>query len=176
VKIAKNTVVTVSYTLSDAQNKILEEGLEPITYLHGGYDTILPVIEQALEGQEIGYTTMIQVEPEDAFGEYDAMLVRVEDRDRLPSPLEEGMQLEGIPDGEEGDKGIIFMVTAIAEDKVILDGNHPLAGMALRFSLNVLDVRAATDEEIAREYVLDNLEENMDDEDNSNQYRSFLIH
>ena len=49
MKIVKNTVVTVSYTLSDAQNKILEEGLEPITYLHGGYDTILPAIEQALE-------------------------------------------------------------------------------------------------------------------------------
>ena len=176
MKIAKDTVVTVSYTLSDAQNKILEEGLEPITYLHGGYDTILPAIEQALEGQEIGYTTMIQVEPEDAFGEYDAMLVRVEDRDRLPSPLEEGMQLEGIPDGDEGDEGVIFMVTAIAEDKVILDGNHPLAGMALRFSLNVLDVRAATDEEIAREYALNDLEENTDDEGKSNQYRSFLLH
>ena len=122
---------------------------------------------------------MIQVEPEDAFGEYDTMLVRVEDRDRLPSPLEEGMQLEGIPDGDENDGGIIFMVMAIAEDKVILDGNHPLAGMALRFSLNVLDVRAATEEEIAREYVWDDSEESTDDEESSSsssQYRSFLIH
>lgn len=172
MKIAKNTVVTVSYKLSDAQNKLLEEGQEPITYLHGGYDNILPAIENALEGKKTGYSTVIQVEPEDAFGDYDTSLVRVEDRERLPSPLAVGMQLEGISD-DEMDDDMIFMVTAIADDKVVLDGNHPLAGIALRFSLNVLDVRDATEEEIAQEHIVDIQDDIQDDDD---QFRSFLIH
>ena len=76
MKIAKNTVVTVHYKLSDAQNNMLEDGQEPIVYLHGGYDDTLPALEKALDGQDIGYKTMIQVEPEDAFGEYDSALLK----------------------------------------------------------------------------------------------------
>lgn len=154
MKIAKNTVVTVHYTLSDAQGNLIEEGREPMVYLHGGYENTLLKIEEALDGKDIGYQTMIQVEPEDAFGEYDAELVKIESRDRLPSPIEVGMQLEGMPEsGEDDEESMIFTVTEIAGDKVVLDGNHPLAGIALRFSLNVADVRAATEEEIAHEHV-----------------------
>lgn len=155
MKIAKNTVVTLHYKLSDAQGNLIEESREPMVYLHGGYENTLPKIEEALEGKDTGYETTIQVEPEDAFGEYDADLVKIEPRNRLPTPLEVGMQFEGSPeDGEAGDEGaLIFTVTDIAEDKVVLDGNHPLAGMALRFTLNVADVRVATDEEIAHGHV-----------------------
>jgi FKBP-type peptidyl-prolyl cis-trans isomerase SlyD len=156
MKIAKNSVVTLNYKLSDAQGNLIEESHqnEPMIYLHGGYGNTLPKIEEALDGKDVGYETTIQVEPEDAFGEYDAALVKIESRDRLPNPLEVGMQFEGTPESDDpNDESMIFTVTDIADDKVVLDGNHPLAGMALRFSLQVTDIRIATDEEIAHEHV-----------------------
>lgn len=154
MKIAKNTVVTVHYKLSDAQGNLIEESREPMVYLHGGYENTLPKIEEALEGKAAGYETTIQVEPDDAFGEYDPNLIKIEPRNRLPEPIEVGMQFEGTPDGgEDGDEPLIFTVTDIADDKVVLDGNHPLAGMALRFTLNVTEVRTASDEEIAHQHV-----------------------
>ncbi len=175
MKITKNTVVTVHYKLSDAQNNLLEDAPEPIIYLHGNYENILPAIEKALDGKEVGYTTMIQVEPEEAFGEYDPNLLKVEDRNKFPSPLEIGMQFEGIPEGsDEDDEPIIFVVTDIADDKVVLDGNHPLAGIALRFSLNVVEVRAATPEEIAHQHV--HFPGIHDEEGEDDQYRSIIIH
>jgi FKBP-type peptidyl-prolyl cis-trans isomerase SlyD len=84
MKIAKNTVVTVNYKLSDAQNNLIEEGSQPMVYLHGGYENTLPKIEEELDGKEVGYSS-IQVEPEDAFGDYDAELVKVEPRNRCLS-------------------------------------------------------------------------------------------
>ena len=101
MKIAKNTVVTVEYKLSDAQGDLIEEGREPMVYLHGGYENTLPKIEEALEGKEAGFEDTIQVEPEDAFGEYDPNLVKIEPRARLPEPLEVGMQFEGSPETED---------------------------------------------------------------------------
>lgn len=154
MKIAKNTVVTVHYKLSDAQGNLIEESSEPMVYLHGGYENTLPKIEEALEGKDVGYETTIQVEPNDAFGEYDPNLIKVEPRNRLPEPVEVGMQFEGTPDDAEGgDESIIFTVTDIADGQVVLDGNHPLAGMALRFTLNVAGVRGATEEEVAHQHV-----------------------
>lgn len=150
VKIAKNTVVSVQYKLSDAQGNLIEESSEPMVYLHGGYDGTFPKIEEALDGHEGGFETQLQLDPEDAFGDYDAELVKIEPRNRFPEPLEVGMQFEGVPDQPEEDEEdvLIYTVTDIAEDKVVLDGNHPLAGMALRFWLKVVEVRAATEEEI----------------------------
>jgi len=180
MKIVKNTVVTVEYVLSDAQGNVIEEGNDPMVYLHGGYENTLPKIEEALDGQALGFTTEIQLEPDDAFGEYDAELVKVEPRNRLPSPLEVGMQFEGIPD-EDDDNGdeLIFTVTDIADDKVVLDGNHPLAGVALRFGLHVTEIRAATEDEIKHEHVHDSYghHEDDDDEDDSGaEYRTHVIH
>lgn len=181
MKIAKNTVVTVHYKLSDAQGTLIEDGQEPMVYLHGGYENTLPKIEETLEGKVAGFDTTIQVEPEDAFGEYDADLVKVEERKNLPTPLEIGMQFEGTPDGDDDGDALIFTVTDIADDKVVLDGNHPLAGMALRFSLNVADVREASDEEIAHGHVHGahghHGDDDEDDEDDAgNEYRSHPIH
>ncbi|KQW96946.1 peptidylprolyl isomerase [Massilia sp. Root418] len=180
MKIAKNTVVTVNYKLSDAQNNLIEDGRQPMVYLHGGYENTLPKIEEELDGKETGYATTLQIEPEDAFGDYDANLVKVEPRNRLPEPLEVGMQFEGMPDGDDGDEeAMIFTVTEIADDKVVLDGNHPLAGMALRFELEVVDVRAATDEEIAHEHVHGahgHHHGDEDDGDEGDEFRSHPIH
>jgi len=180
MKIAANTVVTVYYKLGDAQGNLIEESREPMVYLHGGYENTLPKIEEALEGKDVGFETTVQVEPEDAFGEYDAQLVKIEPRNRLPEPLEVGMQFEGSPDGDDEEmESLIFTVTDIADDKVVLDGNHPLAGMALRFTLNVAGVRAATEEEIAHQHVHGEHGHQHDDDiggDESDQYRSYPLH
>jgi FKBP-type peptidyl-prolyl cis-trans isomerase SlyD len=179
MKIAKNTVVTLHYKLSDAQNNLIEESREPMVYLHGGYENTLPKIEEALEGKDVGFQTTIQVEPEDAFGEYDPDLIKIEPRNRLPEPLEIGMQFEGTPDSETaGEESLIFTVTEIADDKVVLDGNHPLAGMALRFSLDVAEVRAASDEEVAHQHVHGAHGHHHDDTegDEGDQFRSHPIH
>lgn len=153
MKIEKNTIVTLIYRLTDAQDNLIEESGEPMIYLHGGYSGTFPKIEELLEGQEIGFETRIQLEPEDAFGDYDTNLLKVESRDRFPTPLEIGMQFEGVPsaEGEEGsddDEVEIYTVTDIAEDRVVLDANHPLAGMALRFWVQVSEIREATPEEV----------------------------
>jgi FKBP-type peptidyl-prolyl cis-trans isomerase SlyD len=181
MKIAKNSVVTVEYKLSDAQNNLIEDGRQPMVYLHGGYENTLPKIEEELDGKDVGYHNTIQIEPEDAFGDYDPNLIKVEERSRLPEPLEVGMQFEGMPDGEDGEEeAMIFTVTEIADDKVVLDGNHPLAGMALRFELKVVDVRAATEDEIAHEHVHGaHGHHHGDDEDEGeegDQFRSHPIH
>lgn len=152
MKIAKNTVVSVNYKLSDAQNNLIEQSSEPMVYLHGGYHNTLPKIEEALDGKEAGYSTTIQVEPEDAFGEYDSELVKIEPVERLPQPLEVGMQFEGSPD-DDNEESVIFTVTEVADGKAVLDGNHPLAGIALRFELAVTEVRAASEEEVSHGHV-----------------------
>ena len=177
MKIAKNTVVTVNYKLSDAQNNLIEDGSQPMVYLHGGYENTLPKIEEELDGKEVGYTSTLQIEPDDAFGDYDPALVKIEPRNRLPEPLEVGMQFEGMPDSAEGDDdALIFTVTDIADDKVVLDGNHPLAGMALRFELAVIDVRPATEEEITHEHVHGAHGHHHGDEDDGDEGDAFRSH
>ncbi|MEO5677823.1 MAG: peptidylprolyl isomerase, partial [Usitatibacter sp.] len=105
-------------------------------------------IERAIEGKPVGETVRLQLEPDEAFGDYDADLVRVEPRSRYGEGLEVGMEIEDTFDDE--DEPRIYVVTDLAEDKVVLDGNHPLAGIALRFTCKVLALRKATDEEIER--------------------------
>jgi FKBP-type peptidyl-prolyl cis-trans isomerase SlyD len=112
------------------------------SYLHGGYGGLLAGLERAVEGKAPGETVRVQLEPEDAFGEYDAELVRLESAERYGEGIAAGMEVE-----EEGSR---YLVTDVAGGKVVLDGNHPLAGMALRFVLEVLAVRTAKPEEIAQ--------------------------
>jgi FKBP-type peptidyl-prolyl cis-trans isomerase SlyD len=125
-----------------------------MVYLHGGYEGTFPKIETLLDGQDVGYEASIQLEPSEAFGEYDPELLKIEPRARFPEPLEVGMQFEGVPDEEgeessdEDEEPLIYTVTDVADSQVVLDGNHPLAGMALRFWVQVEDIRIATDEEI----------------------------
>jgi FKBP-type peptidyl-prolyl cis-trans isomerase SlyD len=161
MKIEKNTIVSLRYKLTDAQNNVIEEPDSPMVYLHGGYEGTFPKIETLLDGQDIGYEATIQLEPSEAFGEYDPELLKIEPRTRFPEPLEIGMQFEGIPDADEEssqtsddseDEPLIYTVTDVVDNQVVLDGNHPLAGMALRFWVQVEDVRSATDDEIENRY------------------------
>jgi FKBP-type peptidyl-prolyl cis-trans isomerase SlyD len=153
MKIERNTVVTLAYRVTDPDGELIDPGERPIVYLHGGYDDIFPRIEQALQGKETGDSVQIKLQPAEAFGEYDADLVQIEPRSSFPEILEVGMQFEGALPGADDDDFIVYRVTQILDDKVMLDGNHPLAGTALVFSCTVSDVRPATAEEIAHGHV-----------------------
>ena len=155
MQVAKNMVVTLDYKVTDPDGELVDGGQEPLVYLHGGYDDIFPMIEEALQGKKVGESILVKMQPDDAFGEYDAELIQIEPRKAFPKELEVGMQFEGLPEGGEDDDILIYRVTEIADDKVVLDGNHPLAGMALVFSCTVTSVRPASPEEISHGHVHD---------------------
>jgi FKBP-type peptidyl-prolyl cis-trans isomerase SlyD len=143
-------VVSLTWQLADAQGQPIDELKEPIEFFYGGSD-LLPKVEEALAGQEVGYEAWLHLEPEHAFGDYDAELVCFEDRGLFPPNVEPGMQFEGLPEGsvtENMPADAIYTVTEVYETHVVLDGNHPLAGMALRLHVKVRDVREATEEEL----------------------------
>jgi len=153
MQIAKDTVVALDVQLSDVRGNLIQQSAEAVQYLHGGYDGIFPAVEAALQGRAQGDKIEVRLEPEDAFGEYDAELVRMAERAQFPPELEAGMQFE--QESGAGDELLIYTVTDVAGDQVVLDGNHPLAGMALRFACTVVAVRAATAGEIERGYADD---------------------
>ena len=147
MQIEAGRVVTLAYELRDADGEPLEEDNARMAYLHGGYGGIFPKVEEALEGKAVGDEMDMTLEPEDAFGEYDAELLLVEPRDRFPDTLEVGMQFEGVP-GEKEDEARIYTVTDVTDDTVVVDGNHPLAGERLWFKCSVAEVRVATPDEL----------------------------
>jgi FKBP-type peptidyl-prolyl cis-trans isomerase SlyD len=155
MQVARNTVVTLDYNVTDPDGELVDAGKEPLIYLHGGHDDIFPMIEEALQGKKVGETVIVKMQPDDAFGEYDADLVEIESRKDFPRELQLGMQFEGLPEGGQEDDALIYRVTEIADDKVVLDGNHPLAGMALVFTCTVTAVRPASAEEIAHGHIHD---------------------
>jgi FKBP-type peptidyl-prolyl cis-trans isomerase SlyD len=150
MKIAKDTVVTLHYRVADANGRLIEQSKTPMVYLHGGYENTLPKIEQALDGQETGHEVTLDLQPEDAFGQRDESLVRVIPRSEFPPGVKVGGQLEGRTDDGQPR---VFHVMKIKGPEVHLDGNHPLAGKALKFHLKVTGVRAASAEEIAHRHV-----------------------
>lgn len=151
MQVAKNTVVSLQYELSDTDGNLIEKTDAPIEYLHGGFSGIFPLVEQALDGKSAGDSCRVRLEPDDAFGDYDAELVHVESRDKFPQDVKVGMQFEGRT--ENAGETLVYTVTEIAEDKVVVDGNHPLAGQTLHFSCTVSSVRTATAEELAHGHV-----------------------
>ncbi|QCB46252.1 peptidylprolyl isomerase [Hydrogenophaga sp. PAMC20947] len=146
MKITKDTVVTLTFRATDAQGKVLEDGKEPRAYLHGGYGNTLVGIEKALEGQEKGFETTLNLAPADAFGERDEDLVTSMPKSEFPPGVKVGGQLQG--HDEKGNQQV-FTVTKIKGPTVLLDGNHPMAGQTLKFTLKVLDVQAASAEEVS---------------------------
>ena len=148
MQIARNTVVILNYRVTDSDGAAVDEGEKPLVYLHGGYGGIFDRIEESLQGKCVGDKLVVKLEPEDAFGDYDAELVEIEDRNLFPDDISVGMQFErGDEDDPESD-GTLFMITDIADGKVVVDGNHPLAGVALVFDCTVAEVRAATPQEV----------------------------
>lgn len=143
--IQKNDVVSLQYEMFDANNQLLDKTEEDIVYLHGGYDGIFPLVEEALHGKNVDDVVDVTLEPDDAFGEQDENLIRIEDLEAFPVEVEVGMMFEA--DDEFGDS-LVYRVTEIADGKAVVDGNHPLSGMRLRFKATVKDIRPATKEEI----------------------------
>ncbi len=155
MQVAKNTVVTLDYNVTDPDGELVDAGRDPLIYLHGGYDDIFPMIEEALQGKKVGESVVVKMQPDDAFGEYDAELIQIEPRKSFPKELQVGMQFEGLPEGSDEEEALLYRVTEIADDKVVLDGNHPLAGMALVFTCTVTAVRPASAEEIEHGHIHD---------------------
>jgi|TARA_B110000093_G_scaffold170230_1_gene199003 FKBP-type peptidyl-prolyl cis-trans isomerase SlyD len=150
MQIAMNTVVTMTYELKDADGKVLESSKDPVAYLHGGYDNIFPKVEEAMHGKKAGDTIELGLEPADAFGEYDAELVQIEPKNAFPeAELKVGVQFEG--DDSSGEV-IVYTVTDITDDKVVVDGNHSWAGQKLIFKAEIKDVRLANDEEVGHKH------------------------
>ena len=146
MKVAKDTVVTLAYSVTDPDQNVLDAGETPLCYLQGGYDNIFAKIEDALEGKPVGHTVTVSLEPEEAFGEYDAELLRVVDLEDLPEGVQIGMQFEETD--EEEDESRFFTVTDVADGKAVFDGNHPLAGIRLLFSCTITAIRPASPDEI----------------------------
>lgn len=140
-----NSVVTIRYRIDDAKGNAMQNKAEEVAYLHGGYDNLLPKIEAALEGQSVGYSTTVDLPPEDGFGVRDESLVRLMPKAELPAGTKVGGQLQST---DEQGQPQVFRVVKIKGAQVELDGNHPLAGQHVRFVVRVLGLRAATDEEV----------------------------
>ncbi|MBD5803543.1 MAG: FKBP-type peptidyl-prolyl cis-trans isomerase SlyD [Azoarcus sp.] len=151
MEIVKNSVVTLKYTVVDPDGNMIDDGQQPLVYLHGGYDGIFPAIEEALHGKKVGEQLTVKLQPEDAFGDYDEELVLVEDLTQFPENIEVGMSFERVTD--DGEEEMIYRITDIADGKVVVDGNHPLAGTALVFDVTIAEVRPATAEELAHGHV-----------------------
>lgn len=153
MQISKNKVVSIGFKLTDADGSLIDESSteEPLTYIQG-IGSFIPAVESALEGKKSGDELEVTVTPEDGFGERDEELVHSVPRSQFQSggDLEVGMQVQSQdPDGGP----VIFTVVAVNTDNVTLDGNHPLAGMTLNFSVKVGDVRDATKEELDHGHV-----------------------
>lgn len=147
--IAEPCVVSLTWTMTDAQNRLIDTLETPTEFLFGGSD-LLAGIEDAIAGQSAGFEVQVQLEPDQAFGDYRPELVCFEPRRLFPAELEVGIAFEGLPPGATTPgmpADAIYLVSEIYPEHVVLDGNHPLAGMALRLTLKVEAVRAATEAE-----------------------------
>jgi FKBP-type peptidyl-prolyl cis-trans isomerase SlyD len=144
LQIGKDTVVALTYRLSTLDGELLEEALaeSPAVYLQGGYDGIFPRVEAALEGKAVGAELDLVLEPDDAFGEYDAELVKIEPIEVFPEEV-----------SDDGEHVMLYTVTDVADGKVVVDGNHPLAGQSLRIQCVVHSVRVASAEEVEHGHV-----------------------
>ena len=152
MQIANGTVVAIDYILKDDNEKLLDQSQpdQPLIYLHG-HKNIIPGLESALLGKTKGEGIEVRVAPVDGYGETNPELEQIIPHDRFQGveSLEVGMQFQA-----NTDQGPISVhVLKVEDDDVTVDGNHPLAGMYLNFSVNVRSIRAATKEEISNGHV-----------------------
>ena len=150
MQIQSPCVVALTWRLEDAQGQLIDELAQPVEFFYGGAD-LLEKIEASLLEQSTGFEASLHLEPEHAFGDYIADLVFFEERSVFPDGIEVGMQFEGVPEGAATPgmpEDAVYTVTEVYPSHVVLDGNHPLAGLALRLHLKVQDVRQATADEL----------------------------
>ena len=150
MQISAPCVVTLTWHLNDGQNRPIDVLTDPVEFFYGG-DDLLAKVEEALAGHAAGAELQLHLEPEHAFGDYRSELVCFEKRELFPEALETGMAFEGLPAGSVTPgmpTETVYLVTEIYPSHVVLDGNHPLAGMSLRLEMKIQDVREATPDEI----------------------------
>ena len=153
MQIAKDSVALIEYTLTNDEGEVIDSsvGGDPLGYLHGAQN-IIPGLERELEGKQTGDALKVRVEPSDGYGEYNAQLVSQVPKTQFEGAdsLEEGMSFHAqTPDGHMH----VVRIAGFDGDNVIIDGNHPLAGVALTFDVKVMEVRAASEEELAHGHV-----------------------
>ncbi|MDR2335065.1 MAG: FKBP-type peptidyl-prolyl cis-trans isomerase [Burkholderiaceae bacterium] len=153
MEITQQCVVALTWELKDTLGDELDVLDEPVEFLVGG-DDLLTRIDEALQGHKVGDELQLHLEPEEAFGEYQENLIFLEPRDKFPADIEEGMTFDGtaLPEGLSPGmpKDALYTVAQIYPEHVVLDGNHPLAGIALRIKLKIHAIREATEDEIGR--------------------------
>ncbi|MDP1684723.1 peptidylprolyl isomerase [Hydrogenophaga sp.] len=151
MKITQQCVVSLTWTLKDTLGEELDVLEEPVEFLVGGSD-LLAKIEEALLNHSVGDKVELHLEPVDGFGDYDDTLLFLEPRHLFPDELEEGMGFEGLPAGcnPAAPRDRLYFVSDIYPDHVVLDGNHPLAGIALRIAMKVHAVREANEAEVGK--------------------------
>ena len=153
MEIKSPCVVALTWTLMDTLGETLDVLDEPVEFLVGGAD-LLPKIEEALQGHAAGAKLDLHLEPEDAFGDFNDQLIFLEPRSLFPAEVEEGLTIEGtaLPQGCNPDapRNVLYTIAQLYPDPVVLDGNHPLAGIALRLRVQVASVREATVDEVGR--------------------------
>jgi FKBP-type peptidyl-prolyl cis-trans isomerase SlyD len=152
MQIADNMAVSIHYTLTNDDGEVLDSSIddEALVYLHGG-GNIISGLEKALHGKVAGDKLNVRIPPEDAYGELMEEMIQVISRDMFEGidNVEVGMQFHA--DVSSG-SGVVTVVN-IEDDDITIDGNHPLAGIALTFDVEVIDVRAATEEEVAHGHI-----------------------
>jgi FKBP-type peptidyl-prolyl cis-trans isomerase SlyD len=152
MQVADNMAVSIHYTLTNDDGEVLDSSIgdEALVYIHGG-ENIIPGLEKALQGKIAGDKFNVRIAPEDAYGELIEEMIQVISRDMFEGidNIEIGMQFHA--DVSSG-SGVVTVVN-IEDDNITIDGNHPLAGLALTFDVEVIDVRAATEEEAAHGHI-----------------------
>jgi FKBP-type peptidyl-prolyl cis-trans isomerase SlyD len=147
MQVASGSVVSIKYTLTDDEGIIIDSNVDhpALVYLHG-HDNIIPGLEKGLEGASAGDKLIVDVAPEDAYGDLNPEMMFEVPREEFPSemPLEEGMQFCAETAGGE----MAVTIAEVRDDTVVVDANHPLAGMTLHFDIEVLEVREGTEEEL----------------------------
>jgi FKBP-type peptidyl-prolyl cis-trans isomerase SlyD len=151
--IGENTVVSMHYKLTDNSGEVLDssEGAQPLNYLHGA-GNIIPGLERALVGKTEGDSLQVEIKPEDAYGEVRPDMIQVVPRAAFQGveSIEPGMAFEARGDGGAAQR---IVVKEVSGDEITVDANHPLAGVELNFDVQIVNVRAATEEEIAHGHV-----------------------
>ena len=152
MQITEKLVASIEYTLTDDGGQVIDssEGREPLTYLHGA-GNLIPGLESQLEGKGAGDTFKTRIEPADGYGDRNDAMIQSVPRGELPAEVEIQVGMQFQAQSEAGMQ--VVTVVAIEGDDVKMDGNHPLAGVALNFDVKIVEVREATAEEIEHGHV-----------------------
>jgi FKBP-type peptidyl-prolyl cis-trans isomerase SlyD len=152
MKAALNTVVTMHYTLTDDSGAVIDSsaGSDPLAYLHG-HGNIIPGLEKALEGKAAGHKSKVTVAPAEGYGEKNPEAIFEAPREHFPPDMSLAVGERVYADGPNGQ--LALTIVEVNEHGAVLDANHPLAGKILHFDVEIVEVRAATEEELTHGHV-----------------------